>query len=185
MTFYVWFLLIHIMFLRFSHIVACVSASFLFMAELYPIVSQFVYWLISWWTSGCFHIWLLWIVLWWTSHTGIFLSPCFQFWEACISSRIIYMLFSLYEMFFPPCMHFIQLNPLLNSSFILLARSFLQCPSCVLSEHSVHIFVKVFLSLHCNYWVPFISLLYHMILRAGTMSYSGFIISVSTVGSIY
>lgn len=117
MTFYVWFLLIHIMFLRFSHIVACVSASFLFMAELYPIVSQFVYWLISWWTSGCFHIWLLWIVLWWTSHTGIFLSPCFQFWEACISSRIIYMLFSLYEMFFPPCMHFIQLNPLLNSSF--------------------------------------------------------------------
>ena len=76
-----------------------------------------MYWFISWWTSGCFHIWLLWIVLWWTSHTGKFLSPCFQFWEACISSRIIYMLFSLYEMFFPPCMHFIQLNPLLNSSF--------------------------------------------------------------------
>ena len=36
MTFYIWFLLINIMFLRFSHIVACVSASFLFMVNNIP-----------------------------------------------------------------------------------------------------------------------------------------------------
>lgn len=37
MTFYVWFLLINIMFLRFSHIIACVSALFLLWLNNIPL----------------------------------------------------------------------------------------------------------------------------------------------------
>ena len=106
-------------------------------------------------------------------HTRIFLSPCFQSCRHITSSGIIYMLFSLHGMLFPPHIHFIQLNPLLDPSLYTSCRKppwmlFL----CALRA-SVHTSIKAILSLHCNYSVPFISFLHYMVLRAGAVSYSG------------
>ena len=87
----VWLLSDNIMFSKFILVVACISTSFLFMAEKYSLVGIICIYSSIDGHVGCFYLWPLWVILLWTFRYKFLCVCTYQVLVYGLSSPMAYI----------------------------------------------------------------------------------------------